>query len=161
MNQTIHHLEPLQNFLQRAVEFNRIYSADNQLHDAALADRADRHEKTLAERAAKCRRALATIHKNFPNGAPLHEQGAYLLRAFTGLKPFDEGNYRTGWDMLAAVLAHHEHELMALDQEGRELGTAVWQRAEELYPKGLPASQIAAHDELFEFLADWLHHRVA
>jgi len=171
MSPSIFHLEKFPHFLKRVVDLNRVHARDDPVHGALLLEgerrqsllgQGDPEPDTLAGRTQRARRLLSTIHHEFPAGAPVHEQAAYLVRAFSGLRPFDEANHRTGWDYLAETLQHNGHELLAGEDEGRVLGNEVWHRlgSEEGTPALGPAD-VLERDAAFEYLVDWFHHRIA
>lgn len=152
---TIYRLEPLDRFIIRAVDLNRLHSPDDPLHAAILAADGGGPE------AAYARKCLATIHREFPVGAPVHEQAAFLLRAFTGLAIFQEANFRTGWDFTDELLAHHGHSLETSVAAARTLGSDLWHRLSADHPQGLPRARVLDRDDTFEWLASWLHGRIA
>lgn len=165
---SIFHLEKLTHFRRRVVDLNRVHDPDNPLHDILLleggaweafqdGDDAD----GLLERAQHGRRALAAIHTSFPAGAPAHEQAAHVVRAFNGLRPFDQANHPTAWDYLAELVEHNGHELMAEDGEGHALGNDVWERiAEQHGPEGFDRDRVAERDAAFDYLVEWFRHRI-
>jgi len=64
-----------------------------------VADREEKRFRRIAER--------------FPYGWPLHEQGAYILRAYSGLQIFPDANHRTGLAISRAHLRLNDHVLDA------------------------------------------------
>lgn len=169
MSPSIHHLEPFPHFLQHVVALNRVHAPDDPVHDMLLLDEARWRRlaedgpdlETLAGRALRARRALAAIHGHFLAGAPAHEQGAYLLRAFSALRPFDEANHRTAWDYLAETLRHHRHELMASEEEGRVLAGELWEHLGPEPGNGLDRTRLQEPDAAFDHAAAWLRPRIA
>lgn len=150
---SIFHLEPFPAFLRRIVELNRLHDPEADLHAAIFdADKGD---------GAAARKKLATLHRDFPYGAPVHEQAAYLLRGFVGLAPFDRANHRTGWDYTMELLLHHHKEPLPDAEAGRDLAADLWDRMEAAYPKGLSRKQVLDRDDTFRWLADWFRHRMA
>ncbi len=150
---SIFHLEPFPEFLRRIVDLNRLHDPESDLHDAVFND--------SEGEAATTRKKLATIHRDFPYGAPLPEQMAYLVRAFTGLAPFDTANHRTGWDYAMELLLHHHKEPLPDEAAGRALAADLWERLQDTYPKGLSRKQVLDRDDTFHWLTDWFRHRMA
>lgn len=165
---SILHLERLPLFRRRVVDLNRVHDPDNDLHDAILLEtdaweafQASPQANGLLERAVHGRRGLAAIHKSFPATGPLHEQAAYLVRAFNGVRPFDQANHPTAWDYLGGLAAHHGHALLVNDEEGRSLGNEVWDRIAERHgADGFGRDLVAERDGTFEYLTEWFRHRI-
>lgn len=160
---TIFRIEPLDRFMHRVVELNRLHNPDDPLHDAMLTPRVngDARRTAAPTPAGAARKALASIHREFPFGAPVHEQAAYLLRAFAGLAVFGAGNFRTGWDYAGELLAHHGHSIEATVDDAQDLGAGLWDRLAATYPDGMPRTRLLDRDESLEWLSDWLQHRIA
>jgi hypothetical protein len=161
---TIFRIEPLDRFLHRVVELNRLHNHDDPLHDAIVGTpraNGDVRRATRAPAGAAARKALAGIHREFPFGAPVHEQAAYLLRAFCGLAVFSEGNFRTGWDYAGELLAHHGHSVEATLRESQDLGAALWDRLSATYPNGMGRTALLDRDDTLDWLGEWLHDRIA
>lgn len=150
---SIFHLEPFPEFLRRIVELNRLHDPDSPLQDAIFHD--------SDGDGAAARKRLATLHRDFPYGAPLHEQAAYLVRGFAGLAPFDAANHRTGWDYTMELLLHHHKEPLPDEDEGVALAADLWDRLEATYPDGMTRKQVLDRDDTWRWLADWFHHRMA
>lgn len=153
MEKTIFKLEPFPRFLQRTLELNRLHSPEDDLHTALDGE-------ATSKEAAWARKLLATIHKEFPEGAQVHEQAAFLVRAFGGLRPFSEANFRTGYDYTVGLLEHHGHPVMVSEDEARAMGADLWDRIEEAFPKGMPRGSALDRDDAFTFLADWFKPRI-
>lgn len=149
MQATVFHLEKLPAFVRRAVELNRLHAPDDDLHDAIL-------EGATGDGAAHARHVLQTIHRHFPEGASLAVQAAYLVRAFGGLRPFSEANHRTGWDVMAEVLQHAGHQVLATPDEIRSLGNTLW---EDL--QGFQEEDLEEVDDAARMLESWFHTRIA
>jgi hypothetical protein len=170
MTHTLHHLEKFPAFLRRAVELNRVHNPDDPLHDTlrmdpdawhALAEREpDPDPATPFGQASAARKALVAIHKEFPGGAPVHEQAAYLVRAFAGLQPLGQGDFGTGWDLMAETLEHHRFELLAESEEGRTLANDLWQRMQAAYPHGFARKHLLERDDVLAYLSEWFRPRI-
>lgn len=158
--ESIFHLEPFPQFLRRVIDLNRLYNPEDPLHEALL--RLSTGDTAAGgDEASLARKKLATIHKEFPHGAPLHEQAAYVVRAFNGLRPFAEANHRTGWDYLSELMIHSGYEVFPSEEEGRALGNEVWGRVGEAYPDGFGRNRVLDRDAVFQYLADWFRPRIA
>ncbi len=163
--QSVFHLEPFARFVHRVVDLNRLHSPEDPLHDALALDGSAWHEFVEAagpdvDAAVAARKDLALIHEGFPNGEPVHEQAAYLVRAFSAARPFAEANHRTGWDYVSELLEHNGFALLASVDEGRGLGNDVWDQLREVYPNG---AQPLVHesDGVSEYLLEWFQPRIA
>lgn len=158
--QSVFHLEPFARFLHRVVELNRLHSPEGPLHEALSLEHDAWHEFVDqagpdADDAIKARKELAEIHEQFPAGAPVHQQAAYLVRAFNAARPFTEANHRTGWDYTAELLEHNGFSMLATVGESRELGSQLWERLEG------DTHDVAAKDAVYEFLEEWFKPRLA
>ncbi len=163
--QSVFHLEPFARFLHRVVELNRLHSPEDPLHDALGLDNSAWHDFVEAagpdvDAAVAARRELAAIHEHFPEGAPAHEQAAYLVRAFGAARPFAEANHRTGWDYTSELLEHNGFELMASVDEGRSLGNEVWAQLRAAYQDGV-RPDLGSGDDVSSYLSAWFKPRVA
>lgn len=169
MQAIIQHLEPLTRFRRRVSDLNRVYNPDDSVHGVvtmpgpkwqAYLQSADA-DPTLVTEGLVARKQLAVIHQSFPAGAAMHEQAAYLVRAFNGLRPFAEANHRTGWDYTAEIVRHAGHDLVATMPESRNLGNELWRVMESAYPDGFIARWILDEDEVWDYLSDYFHRRIA
>ncbi len=151
MNATIFHLEPFDRFVHRISEYNGLY-APAEVQQVLEGDAAE---------AKDARKKLASLHKEFPTGAPLAEQVAFLLRGFAGLRVFGEGDFRTGWDYTAGLLAHLDHDIAADVADVEELAMQVWDRIEAEHPDGLPRTRLLDRDEAFSYIRDWVKPRLS
>lgn len=162
MPQSIHHLERFPHFLKRVIALNQVYNPDDESH-ALLGlsgpewEAAARGDSPATKIAARSRKVLHAIHDHFPRGAALTEQAAYLVRAFSGLRPFQEANHRTGWDYTAEVISHGGSQLLATTDEGRALGNDLW---DDLRGE-LSVDRLTAKDEAFARVHEWLRTRIA
>lgn len=156
---TVFHLEKFPHFLARVVALNRLYAPDDPVHEHLMAASGPIAEGPEGWREAeRTRRILHTIHRHFPEQAPVHEQAAYLVLQFSGLEPFPEANHRTGWDLTAEILQHAGHELTATVAEGQALGIRLW---EEIQEAGVPADGHLHHEHTLTWLGAWFHDRIA
>ncbi|HLF17190.1 MAG TPA: hypothetical protein VI796_07155 [Candidatus Thermoplasmatota archaeon] len=170
MSSSIFHLEPFRQFLVHAVELNRVHAPDEPVHAVILAQQATKEAggelgepdpATLEGRALAARRGLVALHHQFPAGAPVWEQAAYLVRGFAGLAPFPEANVRTGLDLVGELLLHHGHEVMLESDDTGALRDELWGRLEATYPNGMGRQDLLRRDDLLGWLADWFRHRTA
>jgi hypothetical protein len=168
-SQSVFHLERFPAFARRLVALNRMYNVDDPVLGAlvlepegfmAFVGPAREGDGSEAGRAIAVRRHLLAIHHDFPVGAPAHEQGAYLLRAFHALRPFVTGNHRTAWDYVCELLAHNGFTVLASDAEAAELGTTVWDRVQAEYDDGFDRARVIERDAVWGFLAEWLRPRI-
>ncbi len=168
---SIFHLEKYPFFLKRVLELNRLYNPEDPVHAPLELNGDDWHEfasnangsgpDTPQGRAVIVRKCLYSVHANFPNGSPVHEQMAYLVRAFTGLRLFNEANFRTGWDYAMETAMHNRFEVMASDEDRVELANEVFDQCVEAYGEFLDKKLLLERDDVFNYVADWFHHRVA
>ncbi len=168
---SIFHLEKYPFFLNRVLELNRLYNPEDPLHapleltgDAwhEFATKADGAAPDSPEgRAVVARKCLYSLHANFPNGSPVHEQMAYLVRGFTGMRLFNEANFRTGWDYAMETAMHNRFELMANDEDRMELANEVFDRCTQTYGDFLEKRLLLERDDVFNYAAEWFHHRMA
>ncbi len=167
---TIYRLEPFREFLRRAVDLNRLHAPDDPVHAVILAQDALREvgsnpgepdPATLEGRAAAARRSLVALHREFPAGAPVWEQAAFLLRGFTALHVFPEASFRTGWDCVAGLLEHHGHPVLADLSDVEALRTEAWERIEAAYPQGFRRPDLLRRDDTLAWLSDWFRTRIA
>lgn len=63
------------------------------------------------------RRKIQRIAQHFPYDWPLHEQCAYLLRAYSGLQLYPDANHRTGMAIAAFHAFAHQCSLQASASE--------------------------------------------
>ncbi|MGB0652175.1 MAG: hypothetical protein ACPGQL_03155 [Thermoplasmatota archaeon] len=167
-SKSIFHLEKYPFFLSRVVELNKLYSPDSDLHDLLAMDPeawqeaaqgVDPDPKTKMGRALIVRRCLHALHANFPSGAPVHEQVAYLVRGFAGMRLFDEANFRTGWDYAGELLQHNDLALTEADHG--VLGNDLFERVEAAYGPFMDKKALLDRDDVFDFLAAWFQDRIA
>ena len=166
---SIHRLEPFDRFMQRAIDLNALYSPDDPLHEQLVAVQpvATKPLDAPAEAIGSwtevswARKCLVTIHREFPFGAPVHEQAAYAVRAFAGLRVFAEANFRTGWDYTAELIEHAGRTLEAGVRDAEELGNELLDRMNQAYPTGFSRAMVLERDDVFDFLAEWFRRRVA
>ncbi len=151
---SIYKRESFPDFLKRVIDLNAVHAGDDELH-AALVDDADDGPGKQA------RKKLVTIHHDFPYGAPLEEQAAYLLRAFHGLAPFGVADHRTGWDYLSELLTHAGHTIEASQKEVQDLGLALFERLQDSHPDGFDRRHVLDRDDTLAWLTSWFHHRLA
>ena len=166
---SIFRLGGLQEFLARAAELNALHDPEATAHDylrmdgaawRAATDAAGPEPKGDIADAIRARKALTSLHKEFPAGNPVHEQAAYLLRGFSGLQPFARASDLTGWDLVAETLEHHGFDLLAESEDGRALASSLWTRLQAGYPSGLTRKDLLTRDEAFEWLANWFRTRI-
>jgi hypothetical protein len=161
-----------QDFLRRAVALNKVHNPDDPAHAYLEMDHAawqaapekakGRDAKVASELAIAtvARHNIASLHHGYPHKAPVHEQAAYLLRGFAGLQPFAVASDLTGWDLVAETLEHHGFDLLAESEEGRALLHALWTRLQREHPGGFQREHLGAHDESFQWLAQWFRPRI-
>jgi hypothetical protein len=166
---SIYRLGHLADFVRRAAALNEGHNADDAVRTylamepeafRALVEAAGPEPQGDLGAAVRARKALATIHKEFPLGNPVHEQAAYLLRAFAGLQPFAAGSDLTGWDLLAETLEHHGFDLLAESEDGRALCGDLWRRLQATHPDGLKRNQVLDRDEAWAWLAAYFRPRI-
>ena len=160
-NASIFHLEPFDRFTHRVVQLNALYNPEDPLHAALTGNGTGDNGAVPADAVAAARKRLAALHREFPAGAPVADQAAYLIRGFVGLAVFDEANHRTGWDYTAELLRHQHHEVVAPDAEARSLGAETWQRLQASHPDGLRRRDLSQRDDTFEMLRHWFHRRIS
>lgn len=163
---SIYKREPFSDFLARVLDLHSIYVEPDDLQETLRAHKANDEETVAAaasspDAAALARKKLLTIHKDFPYGAPLAEQAAYLVRGFHGLAPFGEADHRTGWDYTAGLLEHAGHTVEATAQDVEEIGLQLLDRLAGSHPQGFGRGNVLDRDDVFAWLTDWFHHRIA
>ena len=174
--QSIFRLGHQQEFLRRAVDLNQVHNPEDPVHAYLRMDADAWREATEgpgptapkpnAEVASElaiavvARKSLSSLHREFPSGAPVHEQAAYLLRGFAGLQPFASASDLTGWDLVAETLEHHGFDLLAESEDGRHLMTQLWSRLQETYPKGFTRRDLLHRDETLGWLSEWFRTRI-
>ncbi|MFO1533477.1 MAG: hypothetical protein ABR562_07275 [Thermoplasmatota archaeon] len=170
---SIYRLGHLQDFLRRATELNQVHNPEDPVHaylgmDADAWRAATEGEAPPARDPAAAselaiavvaRKSLSSLHREFPTGAPAHEQAAYLLRGFAGLQPFAAASDVTGWDLVAETLEHHGFDLLAESEDGRALVTELWRRLQASHPR-FSRRDLLERDDAFAWLAEWFSARI-
>ncbi len=151
---SIYKRESFPQFLQRVIDLNAVHAGDDELHELLRSESDDGRGKAA-------RKKLVTIHHDFPYGAPLHEQAAYLMRAFYGLAPFGVADHRTAWDYTSELLQHDGHTIEATQQDVEDMGLELFDRLGDSHSGGFERKHVLDRDDTFAWLADWFHHRLA
>lgn len=163
---SIYKREPFADFLARVLDLHSVHVEPDNLQETLRAGRGNDEETVAAignapDAAVLARKKLLSIHKDFPYGAPLAEQAAFLVRGFTGLAPLGEADHATGWDYTAGLLEHNGHTVEATAAEVEELGLQLFDRLDGSHPQGFGRGNLLDRDDLFSWLTDWFHHRIA
>lgn len=174
--QSIFRLGHQQEFLRRAVELNQVHNPEDPVHDylrmdadawrnategpGPAASKPDASAASELAIAVVARKSMSSMHREFPAGAPVHEQAAYLLRGFAGLQPFASASDLTGWDLVAETLEHHGFDLLAESEDGRRLLTELWSRLQEEFPKGFTRRDLLQRDGTLTWLSEWFRTRI-
>lgn len=100
------------------------------------------------------KRKLHRIAQHFPHHWPLHEQCAYLLRAYSGLQLYPDANHRTGMALAAFHAFAQQHRLRAEPEEAKRFVHDVCDPKSPLNARR-KVSRILERDASFEHLADF------
>lgn len=166
---SIYRLGHLAEFMARAVALNRLHNPDDPVHAALLMDAASWTARIEAAGptpagedaiALQARKGLAALHHEFPAGAPVHEQAAYLLRGLAGLQPFGAASDLTAWDLVAETLEHHGFDVLAESEDARPMLTQLWTSLQATYPTGLQRRDLLERDDALRELSEWFRKRV-
>lgn len=157
---SVYEREGFGEFLHRIIRIRLDAELAHPVHDALLEGRHN-DEETVATiavspgDAVRARKALRTIHNDFPYGASVPEQAAFLLRAFIGLDPFGDDDRRTGWTYLVGLLNDHGWTLHADETAQTALVSHLQSRLDATHPGGFQRRHALDRDDVFSGLVDW------
>ncbi len=119
------------------------------LHSARANDEEAVAALSPAGDAVAIRKALRTLHKEFPYGAALPELSAYFVRGYLGLDPFGDGD-QVAWPYLADLLD------MDMDRFGdmEAWSERIRQRINDSHPHGFTRRHVLDRDPSFLELAE-------
>ncbi len=163
---SVYERESFADFLLRIIRIRLDAGLAHPLHDTLLEGRKN-DEETVAlmavdpQQAVTCRKALRTVHQDFPYGSSVPEQAAYLLRGLVGLDPFGDADRTTAWTYLHELLEEHGWTLNADDQEQSALVSHLGQRLDQERPGGFQRRHVLDRDAVFSELVDWFEHRLS
>lgn len=162
---SIYEREPFADFLHQVIRIRLDSGHAHPTHDALLEGRRN-DEETIAtisahpEDAVRARKALRTIHTDFPYGASVQEQCAYLVRAFIGLDPFADDDRTTAWTYLQQLLDGHGWALDADDGARGGLVSHLRDRLNAFHAGGFQRRHVLDRDDVFSDLVTWFERRL-
>lgn len=115
------HMKSIRTMTELSVSLNRLFYDLSQ--DGPMEYR-DNHPKRatvdLIHRVATekhLKKKIKRIVERFPHEWPIHEQAAYILRAYSGLQIFPDANHRTGLAIMRVHLHDYGYDFILADAE--------------------------------------------
>lgn len=162
---SVYERESFADFLHRIIRTRLNAGLAHPLHDTLLEGRRNDEESVALmaadpDQAVQCRKALRTVHQDFPYGSSVPEQAAYLLRGLIGLDPFADDDRTTAWSYLLQLLEEHGWILQADAGTQAALVSHLKQRLDDARPGGFQRRHVLDRDAVFSELVDWFDRRL-
>lgn len=157
---SVYQRESFGDFIAHVIRIREAAGRTHELH-AALMEGRSNDEETVASIAStpsdavRTRKALRTIHSDFPYGANVPDQCAYLLRAFIGLDAFGDNDTDTGWAYLHDLLEAHGWGLPVDGRVQASTTQKLQRQMTELHPAGFQRRHVLDRDASFDTLRTW------
>lgn len=145
-----------QNLLDLSVELNALFFEMAQSGPMQYRDHhptrqtQDRIARVRTEK--HLRKKIRRIAERFPHHWPVHEQAAYIIRAYSGLQIFPDANHRTGLAIMRSYLHHHGHDFALAGEELKEFINTIRNPRSE-YCTRCNAGQLLDRDKSFLYIA--------
>lgn len=105
------------------------------------------------------RRKFRRILEGLDDDWPMHEQAAYILRAFSGLQLFPDANHRTGLVIVALLLDDKRWKFAATPTETVPVVVRVRSDMDAMSARRT-VDRLAERDASFLFLAEFMKNHV-